>query len=207
MLVKLLYINASPRGEVSASTQAADMFLSHLGEAVDVTTLDLFTAALPDYTPVLAAAKQAAGWGGDLSEEQAAEWLAVTALVEQFLAVDHYLFAVPMWNFSIPYKLKQYIDLITHPNLTFGRGDDGNMAGLGSGGATVIFSRGGDYSPKDGQPDPFDFQSPYFKAWLGLVGLGPVEEVLVQRTMSGPEVLKAALESVRGQLEAAAGAV
>ncbi len=94
---------------------------------------------------------------------------AITQLVTQFLAADHYLLAVPMWNFSVPYKLKQYIDLITHPNLTFALGEKG-MQGLATGNAVVVYSRGGDYSPKDGKPDAYDFQSPYLAAWLGLVG-------------------------------------
>ena len=111
---------------------------------------------------------------------------------------------VPMWNFSVPYRLKQYIDLITHPGLTFTREADG-IRGLASGPATVIYARGGDYSPKDGKPDPFDFQSPYLSAWLGLVGLGPVDEVLVQTTMAGPDALANAVQGVKDQLMSLAG--
>ena len=111
-----------------------------------------------------------------------------------------------MWNFSIPYKLKQYIDLITHPGLTFTQ-DENGPRGLASGTATLIYSRGGDYSPKDGKPDPFDFQSPYMNGWTSLVGLGPVSEVLVQRTMAGPDAVNEALEAQKNQLVALAQAL
>ncbi len=111
-----------------------------------------------------------------------------------------------MWNFSIPYKFKHYIDLITHPGLTFASDADG-IRGLASGSATVMYSRGGNYSPKDGQPDPFDFQSPYINAWLGLVGLGPINEVLVQGTMAGPDGVATAVAGATAQLQSLAGAL
>ena len=198
-MTRVLYINASPRGDESASTQAAETFLSALDSAVKVEQVPLFEAGLPDYTPTLAAAKQVAGMGGELSAEQALEWANVTRLVEQFAAADHYLFAVPMWNFGVPYVLKQYIDLLTHPGLTFSYGAKG-MRGLVSGSATVIYARGGDYSPKDGRPDPFDFQSPYMEAWLNLVGITPISTVLVQRTMSGPDALEVSLREAGAAL-------
>ncbi len=202
----LLYLNASPRGDDSASTQAAKVYLDALPASVRVNSLSLFETQLPEYTPTLAEAKQQVTMGQSLTGPHAEELSAITRLVDAFLAADHYLVAVPMWNFSIPYKLKQYIDLITHPNLTFARGEQG-MQGLASGGGVVVYARGGDYSPKDGQPDPYDYQSPYLKAWLGLVGVSPVEEVLVQRTMAGPNAAADAVASATDQLQSLAQAI
>ncbi len=202
----LLYINASPRGEAAASTQAATTFLQALPASVQVQQVNLFDADLPEYTAVLASAKQATMMGAELSDAQQEQWQHVTRLVEQFVNADSYLFGVPMWNFSVPYKLKQYIDLITHPGLTF-VSDAQGIRGLSAGPATVIYSRGGDYSPKDGKPDPFDFQSPYLNAWLGLVGLGPVTEVLVQATLAGPDGLSKAVQGAEAELAAAAQAL
>jgi len=202
----LLYVNASPRGAASASTQAAEHFLTALPAAVSVQRLDLFEADLPDYTAALTQAKQKTVMGMALEGAEQIEWQAVTELVAQFVAADHYLFGVPMWNFNVPYKLKQYIDLITHPGLTFTRDAEG-IHGLAGGAATVIYARGGDYSPKDGQPDPFDFQSPYLRAWLGLVGVAPVEEVLVQTTMAGPDAQNQSVANALPQLQAAAARV
>jgi len=195
----LLVINASPRGDASAGNMAANIFLEALPDPVALTRLDLFDAGLPEVTVEVTSAKMKYAMGMDLDEEEAKQWSVITALVEQFVQADNYLFVIPMWNFSIPYKLKQYIDLITHPGLTFTR-DENGPKGLASGAATVIYSRGGDYSPKDGKPDPYDFQSPYFGAWASLVGLGPVSEVAVQTTMAGPDVLVKILEGQKPQL-------
>ena len=205
-MANVLFISASPRGAGSAAVQAAEVFLGALSEEHVVTRLDLFNADLPEYTEPMTRAKQKTMTGMDMDAEEATQWQAVTQLVEQFIAADHVLFALPMWNFSIPYKFKQYIDLITHPGLTFTMDKDGPR-GVGSATGTVIYSRGGDYSPKDGQPDPFDFQSPYINAWASLVGISPLEEVLVQRTMAGPDAQTAAVDAATPQLQALAAAL
>ena len=201
----LLFVSASPRGENSAAIQAANIFIEALPDTVTVTSLNLFEASLPEISPDTVSAKFKFAMGADMSSDEAGEWQVVTRLVEQFVSADLYLFAIPMWNFNVPYKMKQYIDLVTHPGMTFTR-DEKGIRGLASGGATVIYSRGGNYSPKDGKPDPFDFQSPYMKAWLGLVGLGPITEVLVQNTMAGPDALAKALDAARDELVTAARA-
>lgn len=199
----LLYLKASPRGNDSVSTTAAQRYLDALPDAVQVTTIDLFAANLPEFGETLAAAKQQTMLGQALTATQEQSWSQVIALVDEFKAADGYLLSVPMWNLSIPYKLKQYIDLITHPGLTFEATADG-MRGLASGNACVVYSRGGDYSPKDGEPDPFDFQSPYLTAWLKMVGIEDVQEVLVQRTLAGPEPLAAELRAAGDALQALA---
>ncbi|MEM7100632.1 MAG: NAD(P)H-dependent oxidoreductase [Pseudomonadota bacterium] len=205
-MTTVLYLNASPRGDESAAAQAAQIFLRTLSSDITVQQLNLFDSLLPDYTHALTGAKHKSMVGADLTHEEAAEWEHVTALVDQFLQADHILMAIPMWNFGIPYKFKQYVDLITHPGITFLM-DKTGPRGVGSASGTVIYSRGGDYSPKDGQPDPFDFQSPYLKAWSSLVGISPLEEVLVQGTMGGPDAQAAAVNAAGSQLESAARAL
>ena len=205
-MTNLLHINASPRGEFSAANQAALIFTDALADSVKVNRLDLFDAKLPEVSLEITAAKMKFAMGLDLDDGEAKQWSAITNLVTQFVEADGYLFSIPMWNFGIPYKLKQYIDLITHPGLTF-TSDENGPKGLASGKATLIYSRGGDYSPKDGKPDPFDFQSPYMNAWTRLVGLDPVSEVLVQKTMAGPDALNETLNLQKSQLVSLAGEV
>ena len=205
-MTNLLHINASPRGEFSAANQAALIFTDALADSVKVNRLDLFDAKLPEVSLEITAAKMKFAMGLDLDDDKAKQWTAIKNLATQFVEADGYLFSIPMWNFSIPYKLKQYIDLITHPGLTF-TSDANGPKGLASGKATLIYSRGGDYSPKDGKPDPFDFQSPYMNAWTRLIGLDPVSEVLVQRTMAGPDPLNETLNVQKSQLVFLAGEV
>ena len=203
---RLLYINASPRGELSASTQAAEVFLAALPGSVEVETINLFEADLPEVTLAVTAAKVKSLMALELTDDEDVLWQAVLSMVDTFKSADHYLMAIPMWNFGVPYKFKQYVDLITHPGLTFTR-DENGPKGLASGSATIIFSRGGEYSPKDGVPDPFDHQSTYMNAWTTLVGIGPVNEILVQGTMAGPDAAANAVAGVKGRLQAAAESI
>ena len=205
-MTELLHINASPRGDSSASSAAANVFLQALPDNVTVNRIDLFERELPQVTLEITSAKMKYVMGAEMTDEESRQWTGILDLANEFKAADHYLLAIPMWNFSVPYILKQYIDLITHPGLTFAR-DENGVQGLASGSATIIYSRGGDYSPKDGKPDPSDFQSPYMSAWLGLVGLDPVNEVLVQNTLAGPDGINNAVSAATNQLRSIAGAV
>ena len=55
--------------------------------------------------------------------------------------------------------------------------------------------------------DPYDFQSPYLKAWMGMVGITPINEVLVQTTMAGPDAQAQSVQAAQAQLETLAGSV
>ena len=195
---KLLYINASPRAE-SVSNQGAQVFLEALGKHVEVQHINLFSTALPEVDEAMTSAKLKYMMGSDMSSEESHQWQKVISLAEELKTADYYLMAVPMWNFGLPYRLKHYIDVVNHPNLTFTR-DENGPRGLVGGTATVIYSRGGDYSPKDDQPDPLDFQSTYLKAWLTSIGVSPINEVLLQQTMFGPDAVSKAINAVEAQL-------
>ena len=205
-MTNLLYLSASPRGALSASCQAAGVFLEALHDDVSVNHIDLFSRQLPDVTLEVTSAKIKSFMSMELEAEEARQWTVITGLVREFLAADHYLMAIPMWNFGVPYKFKQYIDLINHPGLTFTR-DENGPRGLASGTATLIYARGGNYAPKDGKPDPMDFQSTYMKAWLMSIGITDVTEVPVQNTMGGPDVVRQTIDGVRDLLTIRAGSL
>ena len=43
----------------------------------------------------------------------------IERMAMRFALADRVLISTPMWNFGIPYKLKQWFDLIVQPGLTF----------------------------------------------------------------------------------------
>ena len=45
--------------------------------------------------------------------------------IADFLDADAYLLTTPMWNFSIPYAVKYYIDAIVQPGYLFRYDEDG----------------------------------------------------------------------------------
>ncbi len=94
-----------------------------------------------------------------------------------------------MWNFSIPYKLKHYIDVITQPGLTFIFSPESGYQGLVTGKPiTVIYARGGEYSSSE--TSAMDFQKTYMEMILGFIGFQDIKTVLVEPTLTDPEATK-----------------
>ena len=127
----------------------------------------------------------------------------VVPLIDQFKAADAYVFAIPMWNFGIPYILKQYIDLIVQPTYTFAVGADGYRGLVTGKRAVAVYARGGDYS--DPAAAAVDFQKRYLDHILGFIGITDVSSVIVQPTLAaGPDAAQAALAAVQDELRALA---
>jgi FMN-dependent NADH-azoreductase len=96
-----------------------------------------------------------------------------------------------MWNFSIPYVLKNYIDIIVQPKFLFQYTDKG-PEGLAKNKKMVICtSRGGDYSPES-PFHPYDFQEPYLRAIFGFVGISEIKFINAQPMDAGGEEIRAA---------------
>jgi FMN-dependent NADH-azoreductase len=205
-MAKILHIQASPRGDRSASTTIAKEFLAvytakNPGDTVE--TLDLWKADLPAFDGETLNAKYAVMHGQAPTGAQIAAWAAVTKIAEAFKSADKFVFSLPMWNFGIPYRLKHYIDLLVQPGLTVGFSPDKGYFGLVTGKkAVAICARGGDYGP--GTPaEGYDLQSKYLKQILGFIGLTDVKDVFVEGVEMGKE--KALEVAKRKATEAAAG--
>jgi len=88
-------------------------------------------------------------------------------LTAELKAADVLLIGAPMYNFSIPSTLKAWIDQVATSEF-FAR-EDGTWP-LGEKRVVVVTARGGSYKP--GTPrEGFDFQEPYLRAVLSMIGL------------------------------------
>jgi len=188
---KLLYIQASPRLERSHSTAVADAFVEAYRESHpddEVETVNLFSRDLPAFDGMAVQAKYTILHGKEHSEEESDAWEAVEAVIEEFKAADRYVFAVPMWNFGVPYRLKQYIDILVQPSYTFSYSPDTGYTGLVKDKqAVVVYARGGEY-PEGSDFEAYDMQKPYVESILGFIGVTDVQSIVVEPTlMGGPE--------------------
>lgn len=189
---KLLHIQASPRVEQSHSRAVADAFVAayretHPGD--EVVTLDLFKADLPAFDGAVVQAKYAILRGQEHTDEERTAWKAVETVIEQFTAAGKYVLSTPMWNFGVPYRLKQYIDILVQPTYTFSFSPGTGYAGLVTGKPILVVSaRGGEYGP--GTPaEAMDFQWRYLNTVLGFIGFTDVRAIDVEPTMAGgPEI-------------------
>ena len=190
----ILYIQASPRIERSYSIAAADAFIESYRAAHSdhkIITMNLFHKDLPPFDGLYVQAKYTIMHGLKHTEEERAAWRTVEALIAEFKSADKYVMAVPMWNFSIPYRLKQYIDILVQPTYTFNITDEGGYAGMVTGKPVFLAcSSGGEY-PAGTPYEAYDFQTKYLKLILGFIGFTDIRLLAIGPTLNqGPEVAK-----------------
>lgn len=184
----LLYIKASPRTGRSHSLSLADAFLATYKEknpGDSISVLDLFQMQLPELDAVTIQGKYNIMHGREYTAEERTAWKNVEQIIELFKNANKYVFAVPMWNFSLPYKLKHLIDVVTQPGYTFKVGDNGYEGLLKGRKAFVAYASGGTYAP-DSPTEGYNFQSPYMDLWLGFIGITDVVSAAASG-MLGPD--------------------
>ena len=198
---KLIYIESSPRKNRSASTEIAQCFTEAfrgVNAQNEVETIDLWDFQLPEFDGDRINAKYKVLNGESPEDEEAVAWGEITKIADQFKAADSYLFSVPMWNFSIPYKLKHFIDVITQPGLTFSFSPEAGYQGLVTEKpCTVIYARGGEYSSTD--TSAMDFQKAYMEFYLGFIGFQDIRAIVVEPTLTDPESKEKVLSAAKNQ--------
>jgi FMN-dependent NADH-azoreductase len=194
-MANLLHILASPRAD-SYSTRVAKAFLDSYRQARPgdrIETLDLYQADIPPFNAPQAKGKYAILAGQTPRDEAEAAWRPVVETINHFKRFDKYVLSSPMWNFSVPYRLKQYIDVIVQPSLTFSHSPENGYTGLVQDKPLMlILARGGVYHP--GNPlETFDFQETYLRAVFGFIGFTDIRTILIEGTLQSPlEQLEAA---------------
>lgn len=209
-MTRLLHIEASPRRERSASIQVAEAFLDEYRKGNPkggIDTINLWDRVLPRLDGDVVDAGYAIVNNLEHTSEQRSAWAAVEDTIAEFQDADKYLFSLPMWGFSVPYKLKQYIDIIVQPGYTFAFDPDKGYVGLVTGKpAALICARGGSYAPGSGN-EGMDFQRPLMELILGFMGFTDIRTVVVEPTLTTPpDQLDALIEKAcREARKAAAG--
>lgn len=198
---KLFYLESSPRKDRSASIQVAQAFIGAFQDADpknEVKTLDLWDFNLPEFDGNHINAKYKVLHGENPTNEEAKAWDEISKIVDLFKDADSYLFSIPMWNFSIPYKLKHFIDVITQPGLTFNFSPETGYEGLVTGKPiTVIYARGGEYSSVE--TATMDFQKTYMELFLGFIGFQDIKTILVEPTLTDSDSKEQTISASKDQ--------
>lgn len=196
---KLLHVVATPRGEESRTLKVSHAFLDKFKKKYPsclIEELNLFKEDLQPLTVKIVSGKYVLLGGGDLTGELKASWKNIEAYINQFLSADACLISTPMWNFSIPYQLKHYIDIILQPKYLFRYTANGPEGLAKNKKMIIITSRGGDYSP-GGPTAGYDYQMPYLRAVFGLCGITDITFVNAQPMDTGQEMAEKALAKAK----------
>ena len=195
--MKVLHVIATPRSDNSNSLRITEQFLAELSKHsadLDVEVVDLFNEDLPAIAGDNIETKYTLMHGQPIDRDHVESWTQIERLIERFLAADLYVISSPMWNLSIPYALKYYIDCIVQPGYLFKYNESGYPVGMVHGKKMVcVTARGSDYSA--GSPaHALDFMEPYLRAIFGFVGVTDIDFIRMQPA-DIPGLREAALEA------------
>jgi FMN-dependent NADH-azoreductase len=110
--VKLLEIQSSPRGECSDSITLTTSFIEackSYDASVVVDTLNVWHERLPEFDYDAIGAKYKAVKHEAMTETESNVWERIKSIMQRFQNADRIILGTPMWNFGLPYKLKQLI--------------------------------------------------------------------------------------------------
>jgi FMN-dependent NADH-azoreductase len=196
--MKLLHVIASPRGKDSRTLRLSNAVMDRIAEEVSgivVDTVDLFGSPLPRFGAVEGEIKYSLMRGQPV-DKGLADWAPIEQHIRRFLRADVVVISTPMWNFGVPYVLKQYIDVIFQPGYLFQYTEKGPQ-GLAKGKKLIVVStRGGDYGP-DSPYKAMDQLEPYLRTVFGFAGIADMTFVSAQpMDAGGPKAAEEKLQEV-----------
>jgi FMN-dependent NADH-azoreductase len=165
----LLQVDSSPRADRSISRQLTSAFAqawltNHPGGRV--IRRDLRETPIPHLDDAWIAAARLPAAERDVAGQQ------LVALSDELVAelreADHYVFGVPMYNYTVPSTLKAYIDTVIRSGVTVAYSNGGLKSLLPSKIATAITASSGSF-PAGTPRAEWDFLAPYLRKVLGLL--------------------------------------
>lgn len=169
--MNFLVINAhpDPRNPQSATEQ----MLAHLRGKLsgDVREVVLYDSDIPALDAGLLAVMHKRLHGKPLNAQDEAIAARSAAVLEPFLAATHLIIALPLHNFGIPARLKDYLDNLIIPGKTFVHDGNGAPQGLLTGHkAWILQASGGSY--REGSPiAALEHSIPFLRTALGFIGI------------------------------------
>ncbi|MFL0966060.1 FMN-dependent NADH-azoreductase [Vibrio parahaemolyticus] len=188
---RVLALKSSILGDYSQSNKLVEDFIKNVDQD-KLTVRDLAANPLPVLDFAVATALRATE---DLSQEQQAVVDLSDTLIEEVKAADTLVIAAPMYNFTIPTQLKNWIDLITRAGVTFKYTENGVQGLIEGKKAIVVTTRGGIH--KD---SPTDNVTPYLRTVLGFVGITDVEFVYAEALNMGEDAASKGISEAQSQL-------
>lgn len=193
---KLFHLQCSPRAG-SASSAVAGAFVRRFAErrpTWDIDTCDLWRERLPEFDGAALEAKYVRQQGGAFSPAQQDAFAVLERLAVRLSLAERVVISTPMWNFGIPYKLKQWFDLIIQPGLTFRfQPDRGYEPLLKDRPAVLILASGSDFTTGMNR-GRIDMATPYLREALRFIGIRDLRVVLVGPTAGDRDIAAAAQE-------------
>jgi FMN-dependent NADH-azoreductase len=185
-MAKVLILKSSILGSYSQSSALVDYLHQQWSrKGAQITVRDLGSQPVPMLDGELATGLRG---GEDLSERQLSALALSNELVAEIKQHDSIIIAAPMYNFTIPTTLKNWIDFIARVGVTFSYTATGPVGLIEGKRAIIVTTRGGVH--KDGATDHV---VPYLTTLLGFIGINNVETIYAEALNMGPDAAEAGI--------------
>ena len=195
--MSLLAINSSARMKGSNSRALVEYFSQRWvdsGRASSVIDRDLVKNPLPALSPADLVGVHGSHEVTDANASLAQHLALSGQLIDELKAADTVVFGLPMYNFGVPFYLKQWVDYICRAGVTFRYGENGPEGLTGVQRAVVITASGG--TPIGSEAD---FASRYIEHLCGFIGIEHVDHINASGSKRTPELV---LQNGRAEIDA-----
>ena len=205
MTATLLYINFSPRSE-SVSRRLAEQFINKWSTLhPDARSISKDYGLSPVEGPSDAWIKANMTPPPERTVDQI-DLLAVSdGLIADIHRASHIVISSPMFNFTLPWQFKAYIDNIVRVGHTFSFSPDKGFGPLldPKKKLLLVWASAGEYPP--GTPgEAYDHFTKYVSFIFGFMGLIDFRSVNTGNQWGSPEAVELSIENARNDLAAAA---
>ena len=188
--MQTLIINAHPDPQ-NKTAYCTNRLVDCLTEKLpDATVLNLYNEDIPELTAeTLPLYGSVYDEKSSLSKREQQILARRAELIEQFKAADRLIIAMPMHNFSVTSRLKDYVDNIIMGGQTFQFSENGPQGLMGGHKALLVQSSGSVYST--GPLAPWEQSYPFLRTAFGMLGFDSTDIVRAEGTMDpniGPDV-------------------
>lgn len=194
---ELLFLKSSPRGDDSATGKLAEIFVDkwhsvNQGARINRRDVGPDNVVGPNQEWVTANLAPLAS----RTEKQIQLLAESNVYIDEIRRASHILIAAPMYNFSVPWNLKAYIDNIVREEETFFFAPETGHGPLLPAGKKLLlmWTAAGDYSPGSAF-SAFDFLTPYVRGVFAFIGVTDFSVISCGNRAEAPELAAAALKS------------
>ncbi len=185
---KTLIINAHPKidDNSSVSLQVFNHFLNAYKELIpnseEFEQINLYSDAVPMIDKTVLSAWEKQGKGQELTSQEQKITERMSKILNQFKSADTYVIILPLHNFNIPSKLKDYMDNILIARETFKYTENGSVGLLKDGRRMLIIQASGSIYTHDDWYTEVDYSQKYLKSMFNFIGIEDYQVIRAQGT-------------------------
>ncbi|EJS62496.1 TPA: NAD(P)H-dependent oxidoreductase [Bacillus thuringiensis] len=201
---KTLIINAHPKVDdtSSVSIKVLNHFLVSYKELIPnnetIEQINLYDDVVPMIDKTVLSAWEKQGNGQQLTDEEQKVTERMSEILQQFKSANTYVIVLPLHNFNIPSKLKDYMDNIMIARETFKYIETGSVGLLKDGRRMLVIQASGGIYTNDDWYTEVEYSHKYLKAMFNFLGIEDYQIVRAQGTavLDPNEVLQNAYKEV-----------